>query len=181
MKVGRVTLLKARETWQPQQWSGQGLEALDLGKDFRVLGPLEVEGTVQRVEEGYRFQGQLKALIQAACHRCLQKVDLPLEVPLDGIFSSQLLEQRNMEDDVEDESEIPTYLVNSEGELDLHDLVADALLLALPMKVLCQEDCQGLCPLCGSYQNEQSCACQVEQGDPRLAPLLALLKQKEPS
>ncbi|KAB2954450.1 DUF177 domain-containing protein [Heliorestis acidaminivorans] len=181
MKVEGSILLKARETWRPQQWSGQWQEALDLGKDFRLLGPVDVEGTVARVEEGYRFQGLLKALVQTACHRCLQTVELPMEVPLDGMFISNSLEKTAEEEELKEEPEIPTYPLLNQGELDLTELSQDALLLALPMKVLCQEDCQGLCPQCGTYLNEQSCTCQVEQGDPRLAPLLALLKQKEPS
>jgi uncharacterized protein len=50
------------------------------------------------------------------------------------------------------------------------------VLLALPLKVICQSDCRGLCPNCGANLNHEECRCETHATDPRLAPL-ARLKQ----
>jgi uncharacterized protein len=60
-------------------------------------------------------------------------------------------------------------------EIDLSFGVRESLLLALPMKVLCSEDCKGLCPHCGANLNEESCDCVAETIDPRWAELRKLL------
>jgi uncharacterized protein len=54
-------------------------------------------------------------------------------------------------------------------------LLRENVLLNLPLQPLCRADCRGLCPHCGVNLNESSCGCQVQEDDPRLAPLQHLL------
>ena len=63
----------------------------------------------------------------------------------------------------------------ADGVLDLEDTVRTDVLLELPGKVLCSEDCKGLCCQCGKNLNEGSCTCEKKQIDPRLAVLSQLL------
>ena len=58
----------------------------------------------------------------------------------------------------------------------LADVLKEQVLLALPLKVICQSDCRGLCPSCGANLNHEECRCETHKSDPRLAPL-ARLKQ----
>jgi uncharacterized protein len=58
----------------------------------------------------------------------------------------------------------------------LSDILAEQMLLILPMKVICRSDCRGLCPHCGANLNSEDCRCEARSADPRLAPL-ARLKQ----
>lgn len=60
--------------------------------------------------------------------------------------------------------------------LDLDDLALSDILLALPVKNLCKEDCKGLCPVCGVNRNTETCECLKKQVDPRLEKLGELLK-----
>ena len=60
--------------------------------------------------------------------------------------------------------------------MDLDDLVVSDILLSLPTKIICKEDCEGLCPSCGINRNVDTCECQKKQVDPRLAKLGELLK-----
>jgi uncharacterized protein len=55
-------------------------------------------------------------------------------------------------------------------------VLAEQVLLAIPMKTICRSDCKGLCPHCGTNLNSDECRCESHAGDPRLAPL-ARLKQ----
>ena len=73
----------------------------------------------------------------------------------------------------DDESEIAFF--SGEG-LFLADVLREQVLLALPMKVICQSDCRGLCANCGANLNHEECRCETHATDPRMAPL-ARLKQ----
>ena len=66
-----------------------------------------------------------------------------------------------------EESEEQPYI---EGyTLDVDALIRDELFLHLPMKVLCKEDCRGICPRCGANLNHGTCSCDVTELDPRMA------------
>ena len=66
-----------------------------------------------------------------------------------------------------DSTDTEEYVVCEEGVLDLTELVRTDFLLELPTKVLCREDCQGLCPQCGKNLNFDSCQCKKQSIDPR--------------
>jgi uncharacterized protein len=66
------------------------------------------------------------------------------------------------------EAEVSYY--QGDGLL-LEDAVREQVLLALPLKAVCREDCRGLCPKCGAYLNEEQCSCKEHVEDPRWAAL----------
>ena len=66
------------------------------------------------------------------------------------------------------------YILVPDGKLDLSQLALEDVFLSLPSKLLCSEDCKGICPQCGKNLNEGPCDCKKEI-DPRLAALLDLL------
>lgn len=68
-------------------------------------------------------------------------------------------------------SEDDGYLVAPEGIVELEELTTNDIILELPGKFLCCDDCKGLCPICGCNKNSESCSCTTKQGDPRLAAL----------
>jgi len=73
----------------------------------------------------------------------------------------------------QDDTEIGFF----EGEgFFLADVLAEQVILSLPMKVICRSDCRGLCPHCGTNLNSEECRCETHAADPRMAPL-ARLKQ----
>jgi uncharacterized protein len=68
------------------------------------------------------------------------------------------------------------HLISADAkELDITDDIRDTLLLALPMKMLCTEDCRGLCAGCGANLNEEPCRCAASGADPRWEALRKLL------
>lgn len=67
------------------------------------------------------------------------------------------------------------YIETPDYNLDLDELVTSDILLELPSKHLCSEDCKGLCPKCGANLNKGGCSCDLQEIDPRLEALRSLL------
>ena len=77
-----------------------------------------------------------------------------------------------------DEQEDENVITLEEGDvLDIRDVVMNNIYLALPLKVLCKEDCKGLCQDCGKNLNEGQCNCTHEEVDPRLSALKDMFKE----
>lgn len=105
----------------------------------------------------------VKFVLDLVCDRCLKQFRQEYTMHFEHI----LVQKLNSDND--------DYLVCADGVLDLEDTVRTDVLLELPGKVLCSEDCKGLCCQCGKNLNEGSCTCEKKQIDPRLAVLSQLL------
>ncbi len=102
------------------------------------------------------------------CDRCL--------APVHGVFALDLektvVTEGMLEGDEEDNDE---YVVAVDGFLDIDELLGEMVLLEFPTKILCEEDCPGLCEKCGKPKREGECSCVKKEIDPRLAILQKLL------
>jgi uncharacterized protein len=74
----------------------------------------------------------------------------------------------------DDEREDLEYSVYDGEEIDLTPFIREQMLLALPTRPLCSDDCRGLCPRCGANRNERDCGCREDMFDPRLSVLRSL-------
>ena len=103
------------------------------------------------------------------CDRCAKDVDVVIELAFEHeIDANQTAEERIA--DLDEQPYIDGYL------LDIDGLVRNELILNLPMKVLCREDCKGVCPKCGRDLNEGACGCEQESPDPRMAAILEIFR-----
>jgi uncharacterized protein len=133
-----------------------------------ILQKVEVAGSIKKYRQSLAFTGHLETLLSTACARCLEEALLPVQTD----FSYTLLPvsgpgQNEVELQTED-----LEIVYYEGEIiDLAPLMAEQVILQIPMRVLCRESCQGLCPRCGANLNEGACDCPQEVIDPRWAGL----------
>jgi len=142
--------------------------------EFRQIEPLEVRATAELLDGQIRLVGDLRTRLEMVCSRCLEPVveeisrDFDLSYrPMAGISREEELRLKT------DDTEIGFF----EGDgLFLADVLAEQVLLALPMKVICRSDCRGLCPQCGANLNAEECRCEAHAADPRLA-VLGRLKQ----
>ena len=100
------------------------------------------------------------------CDRCLKDFQREYQLSFDHIVVPSL--SNNDNDD---------YIVAEGESIELNDIAVTDLLLQLPTKNLCKEDCKGLCPRCGKNWNDGPCDCRPEV-DPRLAVLNQLLKKE---
>jgi uncharacterized protein len=142
--------------------------------DFRQVEPLEVRATAELIEGQIRITGEFHTRIEINCARCLEPVNEDVSREFD-LFYRPLASMTKAEEErlKLDDTEIAFF----EGEgLFLADVLAEQVLLALPMKAICRSDCRGLCPQCGVNLNNEECRCESHVADPRMAPL-ARLKQ----
>ena len=140
--------------------------------EFKQAGPLEVRASAELVEGQIRITGSLQTKIELVCARCLEPVVEEVSRDFDLFYRPMKTIAKEEEMRLkEDDTEIAFF--QGEG-LFLADVLAEQVLLALPMKVICRGDCRGLCPHCGVNLNSEECRCESHAADPRLAPLARL-------
>ncbi len=134
----------------------------DLGEDIGNISDGKVSGTVRSVGGCLFLNAAVTVEYETVCGRCLK--------PLSREFTAEL--ERTVGGD--DEDTVP--LQSSKIEPD--EVLYEQIVLTFPSKHLCREDCAGLCPDCGADLNSGKCTCK-KAVDPRMAPLLELLKEEE--
>ena len=153
-------------------------DVIDLGDEVRQRSPLKTAGRAELVEEHHgkhkiikdiRLRGQLSAGFEMSCARCLDPVAQEVRRDFELLYRPLGVDAGRDELSVTDaEAEIGYY--QGEGLL-LEDVLREQVLLALPLKVTCREDCKGLCPHCGKNLNQDQCSCAVPLEDPRWSAL----------
>ena len=143
------------------------LSDLRYGISYPVSEPVEAQGIVRNTAGVLVMQGSLWTTIYGICDRCAGEFHRKVEFPIDVCLVTELHNEEN-----EDEWVFPL-----EGDsADLDDIVRTVFVLNLDSKLLCKEDCKGLCPKCGKNLNDGPCNCQKEL-DPRFAALEQLLEK----
>lgn len=155
--------------------------ALDPAEGFKVVAPGKIAVRFKKVSGRVFLTGTLDAALTAPCKRCAKEVALPLPVT----FSLRMVDKSDLEkseyvedDDPDTDTRAGTFDLDQvdaepfDGKtIDLDPIIREQLLLALPVSVLCREDCQGLCTVCGQDLNEKDCGCERKVVDVRLAQL----------
>jgi uncharacterized protein len=134
--------------------------------DGLTLQVLRGSLALTRTREGIWAEGHLEAAIPATCARCLEEFTLPLRIELAELFYHPPARA----------PESTSYVIPETGVLDLVEPVRVELVLSLPIRALCRDDCHGLCDQCGENLNLGRCSCPQDAIDPRLAALLQLKK-----
>lgn len=140
------------------------LSGLDLNGRFPFVSPVSVRGAVKNQDGFARLKAEVSFDFSIPCDRCTKQIDKRCAYT----FTHDLvLNLENEEDD--------SYIQVQDYKLDLDELIRADILLELPSKYLCSEDCKGLCPVCGKNLNEGPCGCDLHQIDPRLEVLKKLI------
>lgn len=156
------------------QYEARELDLADRGFEFKRAP--QVSGRVDRVGMEMRLRGEIKAALVVPCDRCVNDVDLPLEIPFDLLYTPQEVSNQVGEIELHDRDLDVAFYDNEEINLD--ELVLEQLELSLPIRVLCREDCRGLCAECGADLNLEQCQC-AKPIDPRWQALADLKAQQE--
>jgi uncharacterized protein len=142
--------------------------------DQLVAAPLAVrlKGVVRPVAGGYHVAGTISAVGPLACSRCLEEVPWRMEEEFAVELRPPLEVDGEFDIELEEEDLDVEFL---QGELlSLEELAAEQVILALPVRWLCDPECAGLCPRCGGNRNrEDGCRCEPEI-DPRWEGLRGL-------
>lgn len=130
-----------------------------------VTEPVLASGTVRNTAGVLVMTGLITTTIHGVCDRCASDFDRDVEIPIDVVLVTELSNE-----DSEDER---VFSLESDNA-DLEDIIRTTFVLNLDSKMLCDEDCKGLCCRCGTNLNHGPCSCQKEL-DPRFAALRQLL------
>jgi uncharacterized protein len=136
-----------------------------------------LSGAARPGGRGVELNARLDARVRLECSRCLD----PFETVISTDFSLTLVpdaaefgvgEARVRDEDI-------SLFYATEGKVSLAEISAEQIHLSLPLKPVCNEGCQGLCPTCGANKNRIECGCRNEEIDPRLAPLLEFKRRTD--
>ncbi len=155
--------------------------SIEYAPDVRQLGSLALSGRAELLiehrgpreqVEDIRLRAHIEGRFQLLCARCLEPVEQPIAADFDLLFRPVGVDASAGEHAItEDETEIGYY---EQSGLLLEDAVREQVLLALPGRVLCRQDCKGLCPHCGADRNQNPCTCDDRPADPRWSALAGL-------
>jgi uncharacterized protein len=144
------------------------LDATNLDiTDLELSAPVTVLLTIDKGVSEIKIDGQVESVAHLECDRCLNDINLPIKGTFSAIASFSTIETSD-----KDENIIP--LSPTVNEIDLTEYIHDTLLLGIPMKIVCREDCKGLCPVCGANRNDTDCQCQTAKPDARWETLTKL-------
>ena len=132
--------------------------------DYPILKKLPVELRIANQEnKNLLIQGTVDIEVAIPCGRCLEEVPTPIHFDIDKTLT--------IGDNaiIDEEMEETDYLIGF--ELDVDKFVYAEILVNWPMKVLCKDDCEGICKVCGMNLNKGACDCQRTELDPRMAAI----------
>ena len=121
--------------------------------------PARAQVTLTRSEEMIAIHGELSAVIQAHCDRCLEPFEQELVVPIEHFLLPARTDRHHTPRERELDAEDVEFGTYHNEIIELPKLLREQLVLALPLQFFCRPDCKGLCPHCGRNRNQQTCAC----------------------
>jgi uncharacterized protein len=140
-----------------------------LDERVRLAAPANVNGRVRLSGNEVFVNGHVDTRARVECDRCLQPVELPVnaDFALDYVTGSEYESSAAAE---LTEAELSVSVFDGEA-IDVDEIVKEQILLAVPTRMLCREDCKGICPECGTDRNTGDCECVTNDIDPRWAAL----------
>ena len=141
--------------------------------ECKFMAPIKTALRAIRIEDMIDVHGHLNTLVRLPCDRCLKEYETPLKSRFEITYAHRPPGVPADEEQAEVEiSTAETGLNYFEGEhINLQDGVQEQVILALPVRSLCSENCKGLCSNCGHDLNEGDCGCNRQSADSRFAAL----------
>lgn len=131
------------------------------GAEFQQSGPLQVEAVAELAGPEIRVRGSLRTRLSACCDRCLASFDFPVERAFELFYRP--MESIAGEEEIEvPKDELGVGFFSGEG-IELDEMVTEQVILSVPMKKVCRDECRGLCPVCGVDRNREQCQCALPQ------------------
>jgi len=134
------------------------------GSEVSFAEPATVTLDITNTGVSLQVAGEITGELQFNCSRCLE----PFRYHLDTGFEEQY---RHVTQIAEDGDDNRSYQIYEDDIIDFTDAVMEHLILGLPMKPVCSQECQGICPQCGTNKNISKCLCKDDDIDPRFAAL----------
>lgn len=142
---------------------------LELGDTF--TSPVSVNVKLDKSSTQIFLKGEIASNGNFMCDRCLIDFTSEFRTSFNIVF---MYEARGLKEDRTNDIQILSHETNY---IDIAEDVRQYLLLAIPIKILCSENCRGLCPSCGIDLNENQCKCKSDTLDPRWEALSKIIKK----
>ena len=169
----RIELDKLEPTGQTFEHAYEPEEIFLDEEHARLTKQPEVSGRIIRKGNEVRLLGKISAGAEVDCDRCLKAVNVPIETEFDVKYVPE--KDYTADEAAAELREEDLNVSFFDGKtIDVDELVREQILLALPARALCGEDCKGLCPVCGADKNANRCDCESREIDPRWAALKQL-------
>ena len=139
----------------------------NVNTDFQVV-QIEVKSTVDKSEQNIIVTNKIRSDLRLICDNCLEEYRGKIDDAYTIFYTS---EKSNYNSD----DEMTRFLSKSVLEIDLCEGLRESILLSMPMRFKCSENCKGLCDQCGKNLNKSSCQCRKSSFDPRWQELQKLL------
>lgn len=131
----------------------------EYGGVFPFTTPVRLKGEIENTAGIVTVKAGVDFVLETLCDRCACEIKVAFSIEMNHSLVSSLNDEEN--DD---------YILVEDMKLDIAELTSEDIYLALPAKILCKEDCKGVCPTCGADLNDGPCGCKKEI-DPRWAGL----------
>jgi uncharacterized protein len=141
---------------------------IDYDGKVTQTGVLHAEGAAELLGHSIgeiRVHGNLDVRVEAPCDRCLEAVTFPVKNQFDLVYVPASEAAAGGEEKI-DAAEVEVGYYEGGGIL-LDDVLREVILLALPMRLVCSEECKGICPVCGQNRNQRVCSCHTTAADDR--------------
>ena len=137
--------------------------------DSGFVYPINVSMVVDKFSSQIFISGKLQTRADFQCDRCLNSYSQDLKADFKVVLAMM------HDKDLEDENVI--LVSPSMNEVDITPQIRDAVILAIPLKKICSDNCQGLCSFCGANLNNEECRCGEKDIDSRWEPLKRIMKK----
>lgn len=141
--------------------------SLESSRDFGFPPTLAVDLVCYRSGSEIFFNGRFSGSITGRCGRCLAEYTFALDKGFEFVLTRDPNMSGHRADELRGDDLGLSYYASD--EIDLAPLIAEQVLLALPTRPLCRDDCRGLCGRCGINLNDDGCNCDDSGADPRMA------------
>ncbi len=148
---------------------------VDFDLKLKQDSVLHAVGVAQLIDHSLgeiRVKGDLNVSMEATCDRCLETAKHPVVSRFDLAYMPASEAAAGGEAEV-DEAGVEVGYYEGSG-IELNEILREVVLLALPMRLVCSEDCKGICPVCGQNRNLLDCGCHMEAADDRWSKLKAI-------
>lgn len=142
------------------------------GVEYNLTSPIHILGRVSRAGKNYLIKSKVDLIIESNCARCLADISYPIEYNIDAYLMREEYDEGDYED-------FDVFKVDG-SEIDVMKIINSTLSFNMPQRILCSEECKGICSGCGVDLNFEECKCSASSDlddiDPRFAKLKELLK-----
>lgn len=169
----KIELKRTAEDFYQKVHLEEPADTLKLqAEEVKFVKPVKVNLLVSKSKDQLICRGEIIAPVVLECSRCLLEYEMDLTSNLNFV-----IDLVGTPDEADSEEDSYFLADPSQAFFVIDDLVKEAVIVSLPLKPLCSEDCKGLCPVCGTDLNKSQCHCVIKKSDPRWDKLKVLKKR----